>query len=295
MRWNIKKRLAFIESRLFWDGKISRKDLIVFFDISTPQATKDLKLYQAKAPDNLYYDNSKKQYLATENIKPTIILQSSESYFSQLLIALLEKTKGLFTCGTMPPVYQLPNPGRKVEEQILKNVVRCIHSDRSINIKYQSMNSPDPEKRWISPHAFGFDGHRWHVRSFCYKNRQYRDFNLGRILSIYDIRDDSLDHSNDFLWHNNITFRIATHPGLTANQKKYVERDYNMINGEAEIEIKAAFHFYLKEKLKLNKGHEDSPAKEQQIVLINASEIETKIELLKNIENTRLKTTVFPE
>lgn len=288
MRWSVQKRLEFLETRLLWEEKISRGDLVDFFDISTPQATKDLKLYQEKAPSNLYYDKSMKQYVAAEGIDPVFVPFKSESYFSQLLIALLDKVKRVFSCGTMPPAYQLPNPGRMVEESILKAILRCLHSRNSIRIDYQSMNSPEPAERWVSPHALGFDGHRWHVRSLCHKNRQYRDFNLGRILSVGDVREDSIDHSNDFLWHNTISFRISTHPDLTPSQKKCIERDYNMVNGIAELEIKAAFHFYLKERLKLTKGHEKKPAKEQQIILINEAEINTQISLLQDIEKRGL-------
>ena len=295
MRWSIQKRLEFLETRLLWEEKISRGDLVDFFDISTPQATKDLKLYQEKAPANLYYDKSMKQYVAAEGIDPIFVPFKSESYFSQLLIALLNKEEGVFSCGTMPPAYQLPNPGRMVDEAILKAILRCIHAGSSIRIEYQSLNSPEPAKRWISPHALGFDWHRWHVRSLCHKHREYRDFNLGRILSVGDMKEDSIDHSNDFLWHNTITFRISTHPDLTPSQKKCIERDYNMVDGTAEIEVKAAFHFYFKERFKLKKGHKEKSAKEQQIVLTNEDEINTQIKLLQNIERKRLESIDLAE
>lgn len=289
MKWNVKKRLEFIESRLLWEGRISRKDLVEFFDISTPQATKDLKSYQEEASGNLYYDNRAKQYVATDSIDPVFVSKSSKSYLAQLLIALLEKTKDVFSCGTLPPAYSLPNPGRIVDEHTFKTVLQCVHTGNSIEIEYQSMNKSEPSWRWISPHALGFDGHRWHVRSLCHKSKQYRDFNLGRILSLGDTKEIPLDHSNDFLWNDTVTFRISTHPDLTESQKICIERDYSMVNGEAEIKIKAAFHFYLKERLKLTAGHKDNPAKEQQIILVNEDEVNTKIELLEEIANSRLK------
>ena len=70
MRWSTRKRLEFIESRLFWDGKISRKDLTDYFDVSVPQATKDLKMYSELAPENIHYDNRAKHYQAGTNFKP---------------------------------------------------------------------------------------------------------------------------------------------------------------------------------------------------------------------------------
>ncbi len=295
MRWNVKKRLEFIESRLLWEGRISRRDIVDFFDISTPQATKDLKSYQEDASGNLYYDNSAKQYIATDSIEPIFVSKKSTSYLSQLLIALLEKTKDVFSCGTMPPAYSLPNPGRIVDEHTFKTILQCVHNGTSIEIEYQSMNNSKPSRRWISPHALGFDGHRWHVRSLCHKSKQYRDFNLGRILSLGETKKSSLDHSNDFLWYDTVTFRISTHPGLTESQKKCIERDYNMVDGEAEIEIKAAFHFYLKERLKLTTGHKNNPAKEQQIILINENEVNTKVDLLESIARTRLEPLDLPQ
>ncbi len=63
MKWNIKQRLEFIEFRLFWEGKINRKDLIDSFHVSVPQASTDIKSYKKKAPGNIYYDKSVKQYL----------------------------------------------------------------------------------------------------------------------------------------------------------------------------------------------------------------------------------------
>ena len=66
-----------------------------------------------------------------------------------------------------------------------------------------------------------------------------------------------------------------------------------MVNGIAELEIKAAFHFYLKERLKLTRGHEKEPAKKQQIILTNEDEINTQIKLLKEIEKKGLESLEF--
>jgi len=293
MKWNVRRRLEFIESRLLWEGRISRKDIVDFFDISIPQATKDLKLYQEEASDNILYDTSAKQYVASANLKPAFISGKSESYLSQLLIALLSKAKNMFSCGSMPPAYQLPNPGRVVDEKILKAILKCIHSGCSLKIHYQSMNRPKPIERWVSPHAIAYDGHRWHARCLCHEWKEYRDFNLGRIISVEESREGEFDHTNDFLWHSNIVFRISTHKGLTPSQKACVERDYNMVDGKAEISVKAAFEFYIRQRLKLTQGHESNLAKEQQIVLLNDEEIKTQVKTLKDIEQVRLQSIEF--
>ncbi|MBV5340271.1 MAG: WYL domain-containing protein [Deltaproteobacteria bacterium] len=293
MKWNVERRLEFIESRLLWESKISRKDLVDYFDISIPQATKDFKMYQEKAPGNISYDKSAKQYIATVEFEPVYASRKSESYLSKLQIAILDEEKSMFSCGTMPTAYQLPAPGRAIQENVLKIILQCIHSGSSVAVEYQSMSNPDPSMRWISPHALGFNDLRWHVRALCHKQKQYMDLNLGRIVSTGEIRTGNFDHSNDFLWHNNISIHISPHPKLSVSQKKCVECDYNMINGVAEIEVKAAFSFYLKERLNLTQGHRGRPAKEQHIVLVNENEITTQIELLQNIEQKRLEGVSF--
>ena len=62
MRWGVEKRLKFIEFRLFWEGGINRADIVDQFGVSVPQASKDLTLYEEKAPGNLIYDKSAKRY-----------------------------------------------------------------------------------------------------------------------------------------------------------------------------------------------------------------------------------------
>ncbi len=293
MKWCVKKRMEFIESRLLWEGKISRKDLIDFFNISIPQASKDLKLYAEKAPSNIQYNKSGKYYVATKNFKPIFVSPESESYFSQLEAALKDNLENIFPCGYLPPAYKLPNPTRLVEPDILKVILKSIHEGYSIRIRYQSMSTPDPTTRWISPHALGFDGYRWHVRSLCHNHKEYRDFNLGRILEICELKKYSFDHTNDFLWHTNITFKITTHPDLSENQKKCIERDYNMKNGILSIKIKAAFDFYLRRQLGLTQNHDKKPAKEQPLILDNTEEIDAQIKLLKSMEQEKLANITF--
>ena len=289
MRWSTKKRLEFIESRLFWDGKISRKDLTDYFDVSIPQATKDLKQYAELAPENIKYDASAKQYVTGDDFRRTLAALDSETYLSHLTISYLEKT-GDFFCGRLPESYMLPSMARSsVNNSILQVIHNCIQEGLSVLIEYQSMNGPDPTMRMISPHALGFDGARWHVRALCHNRKQYRDFNLNRIISTGERRKISIDHSNDYLWHTNISYKISPHSALSPSQRKVIENEYSMTNSEIIIEIKAAFHFYLIERLGLRIEKEKGSGKQQHIVLKNRKEIETKISLLNELESSRIK------
>src|SRR6056297_2168518 len=87
MRWGVEKRLEFIEFRLFWEGGINRSDIISQFGVSVPQASKDLTLYEEKAPGNLAYDKSAKRYKASPKFKPVLLEPDAPSYLSHLQAA----------------------------------------------------------------------------------------------------------------------------------------------------------------------------------------------------------------
>ena len=61
LKWGVERRLEFVEFRLFWEGSINRADLVEFFGVSVPQASKDLALYQERAPGNMDYDTREKR------------------------------------------------------------------------------------------------------------------------------------------------------------------------------------------------------------------------------------------
>src|ERR1700733_12182164 len=84
VRRGVKERLEFIDFRLFWEGRINRSDIMERFDISTPQASKDLSLYESLAPGNLVYDVSAKRYLASSSFAPRLIEPNSDSFLIQL-------------------------------------------------------------------------------------------------------------------------------------------------------------------------------------------------------------------
>src|ERR1043165_3073911 len=84
MRWGVEKRLEFVEFRLFWEGGINRADITDHFGVSVPQASKDLALYEEKAPGNLRYDKSEKRYLASPEFNPVFLDPDAGTYLAQL-------------------------------------------------------------------------------------------------------------------------------------------------------------------------------------------------------------------
>jgi hypothetical protein len=274
IRWGVERRMEFIEFRLFWDGHINRSDLTEFFGISVPQASADLASYQQRAPQNLQYDPSAKQYVAGKLFRPIFLSPDSDTYLRQLqsLAAGLIDRENCFA-GWLPNFDIVPLPERRVEPHTLFRVLFAIRARQSLRIQYQSMSSTEPRWRWISPHALGFDGFRWHMRSFCHTRNEFRDFLFSRIISVGEHRPSEIEPTHDRLWHEYVTLRIGPNPKLEMNKRKVIELDYGMEDGGRTIKVRGALFFYLCQQLGFHSGAEGSrPAEIQQIVPINWDE-----------------------
>lgn len=84
LKWGVERRLEFIEFRLYWEGGVNRSDIIEAFDVSVPQASKDLTLYQERAPRNAIYDKSAKRYIASNEFQPCFLKPDAGQYLNQL-------------------------------------------------------------------------------------------------------------------------------------------------------------------------------------------------------------------
>ncbi len=135
MNLTTRKRLKFIEFRLFWEGNIRRKNLEDFFKISTPQATKDIKKYGELAPGNLEYDTKGKRYVIADSFAPHFKEPTAEDYLTRLLHLKRESDSGEFFCGHIIDYEQFPILSRHVNTNVLKSIVVAIRDKLSIKIK----------------------------------------------------------------------------------------------------------------------------------------------------------------
>ena len=233
--WGVERRLEFIEFRLFWEGGVNRADLIDAFGISVPQASKDLSLYQERAPGNVVYDKSAKRYVASEGFKPLFLDSDPDEYFSRLRSLTEGSADPADSWLAQPPDADVAlTPKRDVDRQVLRTILAAIRNKQSVEILYQSMNKarPDPSWRRITPHALGYDGLRWHVRAFSHDEGNYQDFLLPRALEVRAPGEPGGSAENDQLWHQHFKLEIAPHPALTPSQKKVVAKDYGMTGGK---------------------------------------------------------------
>ncbi len=281
VRWGIEQRLEFIEFRLFWEGTINRADIVDYFAVSVPQASKDLSLYQERAPGNMEYDKRGKRYVAAEKFMLRFLDPDPYVYLSQLRsVAEGAVSSRESWIANLPSADVALTPKRGVDIEVLRKVLDAVREGASIDVFYQSMNAVRPEPIWrrMTPHAFGHDGFRWHVRGFCHLEHKFKDFLMPRILEVGGKDKPGSTGDQDWLWNNYFDVQIGPHPDLTDSQKKVVAKDYGLEEGNGVLSVRYAMLFYVLKRLGLLGDAAKQSARTQHIVAINRKETEAALE-----------------
>lgn len=280
LRWGVERRLEFIEFRLYWEGGINRSDLIDFFGVSVPQASKDLSQYQELAPGNMAYDKSEKRYFAPETFEPRFFRPDPDQYLSQLRSLTDGTSARAESWIANPPEADIAlTPKRDIDIKVLRGILVAVRNQQSVEILYQSMNKLRPEPIWrrITPHAFGYDGFRWHARAYCHLENKFKDFLLPRMLGIRKQGELGAPGENDHLWNEYFDIKIGPHPRLTDSQKEVVAKDYGFLDGYGVLSVRYAMLFYVLKRLGLLGDAEKEDPRRQHIVAINYNEVQNAL------------------
>lgn len=275
IRWGVEKRLEFIEFRLFWEGGINRADIMGQFGVSVPQASKDLSLYEERAPGNLVYDKRLKRYLAAKNFKPVFFKPEADLYLSQLKSASDRAAPVEDSwLAEMPDTDAMPVPHRRVSVDVLRAMVSAVRRGRSLEILYQSMNATrlEPTWRWITPHAFSNDGLRWHVRAYCHIDKKFKDFLLSRCLEVRGDGEAGAAPEIDRFWFERFNVVLSPNPALSKSQQAVVAQDYAMSDGSISVSVRKALLYYFQKRLRLDAIAALDGPHETPVVITNRDE-----------------------
>lgn len=276
--WTQNRRFEFIEWKLFWEGALNRSDLEETFEISTPQASVDLRRYRELAGSNIEYDATNRSFRPTPDIKPSFLKASADRLLLQLrafLTGALPRREVWFR--DLPALGITPDIVRHVDADCLRMVLEAIRKRHCVEVRYQSLTNS--RVRQIAPHVLAFDGYRWHVRAWACDRGDFRDFVLTRIDQIRPGLPADFDPAEDVEWSNTIKLDLRPHPGLTEEQSLAIQRDYALDGGRREIEVRLSMAFYFIKRMNLDLT--DLPPARAQISLHNLAEVQEAINIAK--------------
>jgi hypothetical protein len=276
-RWGVDQRLEFIEFRLFWDGTLNRADIVERFGVSTVQASADLAQYKELAPDNLDYDGSLKRFVASDSFMPRLITPNADRYLVQLkAIADGVIQQDDTNIGLGPVTDAMPVPHRRVDPNMLRRLLSAVRKRSGLCVRYHSMNEQRPLPQWreITPHAFAFDGLRWHIRAYCHVENRFKDFILSRILELGEAVVPGKLANEDGEWNQIFVVVLVPNPKLAPPQRETIAHDYGMSEGKLNMPIRRALLYYFNKRLRLDVAALVDNPKEAPVVVENAAEFE---------------------
>jgi predicted DNA-binding transcriptional regulator YafY len=252
-----KRKYQFIEVVLQWEGELTSTKLKDYFSIgSRTTAQKWISQYREIYPKNLCdYDPKIKRHQPSQHFTPQLTQGSLEEYLS------------FFGESTKHQCLELLNPPiRNINPKLVRQIIQACRQKLRLDIEYLSLSSGDREGRIISPHTLVNDGIRWHVRAYCEKNKQYRDFVLSRFSANPECEGQAkFTEEQDAEWNKQVTVTLIPDSRLSDIKKHCIELDYMMTNGKLDIPCRAAQVKYLLQRLRVDSYHHKPEG--QQIIV----------------------------
>jgi hypothetical protein len=261
--WAAQERLRFIETCAWWKGVVQRQDLAGLFGISMAQASSDLQRYLEMNPGAFVYNLRQKRYEATAEMKCVLTRPRLDEAVARFLGGDARSTWTGWNDESEGGgcVAILKMPVREAGPVVERRIFLAILNGLRIKVRYASVNSGKEEWRWLQPHALGHNGARWHVRAWCEKNGDFRDFTLSRIAEVEWSREEAEPPVIDKDWEDWVTLRVSPHRGLGEAARKAVERDYAMRNGVLKLKVRKAMEGYLRDRLGLTMADGKPPVR----------------------------------
>lgn len=276
IRWDLLYRYRLIEIIAYWEGRLTTNHLCNSFGIGRQQASKDINTYLREiAPGNLEYDKQIKGYIPSAKFIPKVTTGTADEY-----LHILSRTKDIaHTFQNLDlgfaNTHMLQVPTRPVDPVILRALVSAAREQKRVDIGYLSLNHPETDGRIIVPHTLVCTPMRWHVRAYCEKNGDYRDFVLSRFRGVPDVLERS-EHGvlDDKAWNTEAELVIQPDPRLSELQQQVICHDYGMADKQLVVPCKAALLQYVLQSFKLDAYKQEARAEAQQIVIGNYKMIE---------------------
>ncbi|CAM4138231.1 WYL domain-containing protein [Vibrio neonatus] len=275
MKWDQHQRFRLIELIAYWEGRLTTKHLCESFGIGRQQASRDINFYiQHISKTNLIYDSSLKGYVPSECFSAKFITGHAQEFLN--LLASQEANANIFAPMefTGGAACSLPIPVREVNAEHVRKILLAAKGELRLEIAYRSMSQPVAEKRVITPHSIVCTPLRWHVRAYCEKNQQYRDFILSRFEGTLTLLDGSpYNKQQDTQWQRSVDIVFAPDPRLSDKQKAIIQYEYDMQQGTFTVPCRVALLRYTLYALNVYLDYEDTLVGRQQLIVVNRDEI----------------------
>ena len=242
-----RERLAHAELRLRFLGELRRTDLMSRFGVESATATRDIALYQRKAPYNLAYQASSKSYRhGGDRFRALFDFSAAQ------VLAWLARggNDGEPRADAGPMAWGEPQVNDGIDLDVLSVLTRAIRAGSAVAVTYDSA-SHQAATREIVPFALAQGGRNWHVRAFDRSTSSFEDFVLAWCVAARAIEGAASDHekpTRDTRWQRVLSLELVAHP-VNVPHPAAIERQYGMVGGLIAVSVRAAMAGHLLQRM----------------------------------------------
>lgn len=252
-----------MEGVLSWEGEIGNARVRQLFNLQPVQASRLLADFRAMFGDKLSEDGRAK------------VLRLANPCEFECSVPLDEYVLHTMAAeGGNPGLVDARVDLTEVRPEIFATLRKAVLSKAGVEITYASMSNPEYAKRVIFPHAIVHIGRRWHVRAWCMKRQDYRDFTMGRIRSAESVHERfPLNIVEDKGWDTFVELELQAHRKLTPDQQQVVRNEFFSGEKNRFLSIRACLAQYVIFDLKasIDPAHEEPP--EFQLEVVNSEKL----------------------
>lgn len=224
-------RLEAMKSLLLWEGRLKRSRLMSLFGIKKTRASQWINEFNEEYPKwSEWSDLTSSHHATTKAYKQSSISSLSASMPDSPLeryLTITNSPTNTNTGGESIVIWDAFPELSTPKAEIFSKIYEAITDGLCVETSYRSLSNPEPHIRTLSPHSIVRTGRRWHVRAYCKETQDFRDFNLGRFVSIQSSDQPCIKKSeDDQAWMTKVKIELIAHPGLTENQQDMIREEY---------------------------------------------------------------------
>ena len=217
MATTISDRISDLETVLYWEGEIDNQRIRELLGVQPVWASKLMAELVKRVGKHATKETSRSPLRLT----PKALEKSKNRALDDYLRIVKAQ------CAGEEVVEDARLDLSIVAPNVFVAIMQAIKKKNGLSIVYHSMNDPKGSERQIFPHAMVRAPRRWHVRAWCAKRREFRDFTLGRISSIVKIDEVApYTRANDKEWNETVSFYVTAHPSLSPEQQAIIAAEY---------------------------------------------------------------------
>ncbi|MGR5076067.1 WYL domain-containing protein [Photobacterium swingsii] len=288
----ISARLAYVDFKLFFTGKVSRADLKGAFGIAEAAASRVLTEYSKLRPNN-------KTQKTNTIIRGTF--DSLIDFDAELALGMLANgfnSNKLFgvTELSYEKIGKIPN---RLNLDDVAMITRAISGKYSTSCNYLSENSGNHERRTLVPLAIMYDGTSWMFRAFDRSEKsekKFKNFHFARIRNVVEEIDSKAakQKENEALvqdehWNLRLPLILKLHASLSEKERQKVRTDFGIPDDKDEIYVteRAAFRWIVEKKWHIDARTDVQKADDSEKRINRFYKFElTNLNMVMQMENT---------